>query len=783
MSLIRYEIRKILGSRTLLVTVLALLCANVFLIYVRSTQDSTPPAALRGFIRDTRSMNMDEIRVFLAERNADIDAFLMIDAYARGYFPRSGIEDALFEKYMETYRKGSYPLYTSSYEREKKFLALMESEFESADSYDEFLSDIQLQSQIYGSISIFSQSGTYNTDNINRTAEVFGKIEFREIRTFLPQKGVVTALGFRYTDIFLLACILILPAQFITAEHDNGMLSVIRTTPKGRLKTAAAKCAALALVLLVILILVYLSNFLTCAALYGGIGDLTRDIHSLPYFTLCPYNLTVIEYTALFLLLKWCVAVSLGFLVMAVMLFARRLVLGWSLSTIFLVVQFALHYLLDPLGRFGIIRTVNYITLLNVNEWFGIYRNLNLSDRAVSVSLVSFLALILFTAVFAFLFLARFSSRSLTNAVKHIETRTRKSYSRSVTLEEFYKYLVANGMWLFLLAVLAFQVQSGIRAQSYITGEEIFYRYYMENLTGPYTEEKYEWLKQEYELYRETYEMDAKKEQQIISEYEYTVFYYDNYSLYNQRSVYDTIIYSDIPYILSHKGAQFVSPYGYAVLFDLYDSRSLKETLLTCLLLCVCIPVIHTQEHTRSMVRLLTTLPLGRYKLNRTKLKLCAAVVLVITGLGMLPSFWQVARDYGLPAFFAPANSLTAFSAVPAWISVAGMYLISFLFRYFAGLFAACVVLAVSSLSGKMLVSAFSCLVLFCTVPLFAFYGFNKIKFASIYPLFAFPYLLTQQNRMFVIAFLVLFMLEISVLLYLIFGRTYIPEDAQRKGI
>ena len=66
------------------------------------------------------------------------------------------------------------------------------------------------------------------------------------------------------------------------------------------------------------------------------------------------------------------------------------------------------------------------------------------------------------------------------------------------------------------------------------------------------------------------------------------------------------------------------------------------------------------------METILCTTPLGRKRTVRAKLAVSAGVAVLIAAASCLPHFIQVLRDYGLPALFAPAMSISEFESLPA---------------------------------------------------------------------------------------------------------------------
>ena len=84
---------------------------------------------------------------------------------------------------------------------------------------------------------------------------------------------------------------LLLALILVRQERDSGLLSLVRSLPGGRLKTALAKLAAFAASLLVVLTVLYGVNLAYCSASFG-LGSLHRTIQSVPALMRCTMQIT-----------------------------------------------------------------------------------------------------------------------------------------------------------------------------------------------------------------------------------------------------------------------------------------------------------------------------------------------------------------------------------------------------------------------------------------------------------------------------------------------------------
>ena len=136
-------------------------------------------------------------------------------------------------------------------------------------AYSDFLDGVQTKASQLSGISIFQNDRTgYDLKNIELTAQVYAGLTETPIDYF-PQKGLYTAISYAFTDLILLASMLLLALILVRQERDSGLLSLVRSLPGGRLKTALAKLAAFAASLWGVLLVLYGVNLAYCSASFG----------------------------------------------------------------------------------------------------------------------------------------------------------------------------------------------------------------------------------------------------------------------------------------------------------------------------------------------------------------------------------------------------------------------------------------------------------------------------------------------------------------------------------
>ena len=602
-------------------------------------------------------------------------------------------------------------------------------------AYTDFLDGVQTKATQLAGISIFQNDKTgYDLKNIEATAKVYAGLTATEI-DYYPQKGLYTAISYAFTDLILLASMLLLALILVRQERDSGLLSLVRSLPGGRLKTALAKLAAFAASLLVVLTVLYGVNLAYCSASFG-LGSLNRTIQSVPALMRCTMQITVGQYLLRFLLAKWAGAFVMGLWVMLAALVAKRAAAGWVGALALPLAMYGIRATIPATSHWNVVKYANMVSLLQTNELLGNYRNLFWFGSPVSLPLVEWLtAAVLggslfagFCAVFAKAQLLPTAKRSLTLPFSHTTRAT------SVPREEGRKLLLMNGAAVFLAAFLAFGIYQGVTSESYLDADEIYYAYYMKHISGPWRTESYNWLTEQGKEFAPMLEVQRRV---ICGELSSDALLAYN-SLQQKYTVYQQIVQSNIQYYLKQNpGAWLVYETGYRKLFGFTGTADVQDTLLAGLLCALCFSGLFAMERKGGMDEILAATPLGRKYTAKAKLRQSTLVAAGIAFGTVLPHLWQILRDYSLPALLAPAMSISELQAVPKFITLSDLLIFWFICRFAACLCMSRITLWLGQKLGNLLPALFISAVAYCLPALLSLSGMkNGIEWLGFYPLF-----------------------------------------------
>lgn len=744
MSLFFAELRKVWGGRVFPVLLAILASANLLLLWMgtRPTAKQPPASAYRAVGVELSDKTMEEKGTYLHDKYTEIESLVKIEQYYRelaygGYGLTQYRQDnvAMFDAYEQEYTGKTYTLFTDNLNTEYRLFSRLQSEYDTVGAYSDFLDGVQTKASQLSGISIFQNDRTgYDLKNIELTAQVYAGLTETPIDYF-PQKGLYTAISYAFTDLILLASMLLLALILVRQERDSGLLSLVRSLPGGRLKTALAKLAAFAASLWGVLLVLYGVNLAYCSASFG-LGSLNRTIQSVPALMRCTMQITVGQYLLRFLLAKWAGAFVMGLWVMLAALVAKRAAAGWVGALALPLAMYGIRAAIPATSHWNVIKYANMVSLLQTNELLGNYRNLFWFGSPVSLPLVEWLTaavlggslFAIFCAVFAKAQLLPTAKRSLPLPFSHTTRAT------SVPREEGRKLLLMNGAAVFLAVFLAFGIYQGITSESYLDADEIYYAYYMKHISGPWRTESYNWLTEQGKEFAPMLEVQRRV---IGGELSSDALLAYN-SLQQKYAVYQQIVQSNIQYYLKQNpGAWLVYETGYKKLFGFTGTADVQDTLLAGLLCALCFSGLFAMERKGGMDEILAATPLGRKYTAKAKLRQSTLVAAGITLGTVLPHLWQILRDYGLPALLAPAMSISELQTVPKFITLSDLLIFWFICRFAACLCMSRITLWLGQKLGNLLPALFISAVAYCLPALLSLSGMkNGIEWLGFYPLF-----------------------------------------------
>lgn len=631
----------------------------------------------------------------------------------------------------------------------------MQYEFDTVYGYDEYIDTITERAEHIADISVFTSADNtqsdFNQKNLEKSVHDYQNVRGVQPE-YHPQKGLRTSTNYRLTDFIILFLLIFMGAALVREELDTGMIYLLRSTPKGKLVVVFHKMGVLLLSTLIITILFYGSNLLTCSIRYG-IGSPWQPIQSYAFLVQSILPFSVIEYLFAFLITKWLGLFVLSLWVVFACLLIQKPTASFAVALLFPVVSEAMRVGIAPTSQYNLLRYANIASLLQTNEILGTYRNLNIAGRPILLSSIELFAGCLYTLLLLILIGVRYTNFNIKpKRMSHFRLSTiyhrknsRKPPTR--TSHEIYKILIMNGASLVLLTFCVIQGFIAYSRPTMISPEELYLRNYLHKVEGPMNLEKYEWAKEESQRFKPIIELDNAVAAGHITDEQYQNQLARQYDLRLQYGIFQELLYQmNDKGQNPEQGRHFVYEPGYRVLLGFEGSDIALECLLTCfVIILVCSPVFAI-ENQIGMDRILQTTPLGVKCTINTKVAICTVVAVLCSALSFAPKLYWVVRDYWFSVPLSPLRSLSFYEGAPRGFPIILFLIIVLLMRILGCLAIQFTVLACSKKLGSTASTLLLSALVFCLPLLLAQFGLENAKYFGVYPLFDFPVLVSNQT-------------------------------------
>lgn len=740
MRQVKSELLKIWSRPVILIYLAGLVFANLFLLStgISTAAAGIPTAAYKALYQDLQTIPLEEQQAFLEKKLEVVQALQSINyMYQMGRTRFSATDKAILAEYGDVYRNREYSLYCNDFAHEYQFLKGILAEISDTAHYTDYLEQVQQNSIEITSYSVFAKSkDPYLMLSNQKIAEAYKHLDIEKIDIqYYPEKGLVTALNFPFSDLILFFTMLVLASVLIRQERDNGLLLLIRSTAAGRRDSAFAKMVALGLSLAPIIFIVYGGNLFFCNLTFG-LGDLNRSIQSIPTLRGCILPISIGQYLSAFLLVKWIGAVVLGVVVMLCMLLPTHVLGGCALSIAVVGSAAVIREAVSATGHLNVLKYANLASLIRTNELLGTYRVLYWFGKPISLTIVVITAGCLFLFVFSALFIVTMEYAKLLPRIAKSGSSIWKGRPTGIWKIESRKLFFMNGAVVVLTLFLLYQGYQIITARSYVTAEGQIYAEYMDTLSGPYTHETYEMLQEYHKEFKPILLLQQLRQNNVLTEDEYNlqVSVYSN--LLYKQTVFNKITSKNIFYIQEHPGAWLLDETPYKTLLVGRLERDSLDFLICSLITIFSFSGFMAMEYKNNMYKVLQATPLGRSHTIHTKYKIMLLIQIIVGLISTLPYFYEVIRDYDIHALFAPVYSVDSFLGCPPFLPLLAVVLWFPLMRVLACIALGVIVLCLSQKIKNTLFTMFVSSVVLVLPTLLAISGVDGLEWIGGYPLF-----------------------------------------------
>lgn len=470
------------------------------------------------------------------------------------------------------------------------------------------------------------------------------------------------------------AACLLLVSMLVCSELEEGTVYLLRITTHGRGRLILQKFAAGLLVLSIFVAADWCVRLLLVRAYYGS-WDGALPIQAVEGMSSCVLRFNISQMLLLYPLYMLFVCFAMYAFIFLLGLLLRQSWKTIAAGAVLYGVAWLFYERIEETSFLAWLKWLNPAAFLHIEDVLLKYRNLILFGRPVRYLYVASLFCALVLALLPFAAVWRFSG---------MQTKERQPSFRLWPLAERMAVAVTGRgrlsgaelrKWSFyqrglILCVLVLAVMVLIRPKLSLqlyTNEEIYYRRYVQEVEGPYSQEKQDTLL----AYEE--EFEALRQQLFSGEVPEGLQDYYKETLQQEPGLLLAIAYGE--YLQAHPGTGYVYEPGYLVLLGEGQGRFylLVYRLMALFLTVFLCGFLFHPEHQTGMERLIRISRTGERRTDAAKQLNVLLIGLTAAVICYIPWMYAVCSKFSLRQFSMPACSIECFERLPVWLSIGGM--------------------------------------------------------------------------------------------------------------
>lgn len=605
------------------------------------------------------------------------------------------LSDKLSDIYDETESDSGVIEYDSSLEYKIEVLEEQISSLEHILSYEEYLQGIIDNSNNLTAISIFQNTDSFASLNLEKTKNDYEKLQGTEVR-YGNYSAVSAVMNYDIVHYIIFLFIFIVVWYFFEDEK-KGLKSIFYATKNGRFGMALHRIGVLGVSSVIYTFLSYTLLFLCSFTLYGGIEDINNSIQSMEEFKDCLFNVTVLQYIFIYVLIHVVITFAMSLFVWMILLIFRNKLLSLGLLIIIVGGEAVLNFALINQSAVVFLKYENLYYFINPSEILNSYRNYMLFGHIVNCFRLFMITVVVVFIICAVICTAISVKRKpsadktkpeimLMKAVKRINAFYQYIIAKlSITGTEIYKVLIVRKGIVFIVIWL-YMIMSAVDTTSvYYMGNSVLMKEIYDGYSGPVDEGLQDYVDENKALLEqldEEYEQEFEKYEAGLCNHEELEKIENKLTTYESlRACLDTVE-KKLAYINNLKeekdiDAWFLYDKGYKIMWTgdgLYTGAGYtsQETnaLFAVILLILLLSTVFSYDRSCGMQNMLHATSGGREKLFHKKIKMsvifCFVICLVTYGIEL----YEVNKIYPLTCLNAPVQSLEFMEKFPLKISI-----------------------------------------------------------------------------------------------------------------
>ena len=607
-------------------------------------------------------------------------------------------EERLREVYTDMLLEGAEPekMYASSLRGELYLYEQILGELSQAAGYKDYVDGVLLASKRYASVSIFSSSEAEKRNAI-KTAADFEKMEDVNV-VFGGTYGVNLLLDTDLWTVMLVFVLLILTAGLLLGDLENGGIKLLRCSVYGKTPVIYGKFFAGAVLSFLFMTISFLWRLLLIGVTYGfaSWGEAIQSVHGAAG---CTLKISIWGGVGVFFIYKLMGLFTIYSLFFMLTLFFRR---GGGLFLVGIGIMlwgYGAYSYIDAASWMAKLKWLNPTAFLFSDHLLIQYRNISLFGYPISYWHIftgvcvatTFLSLGVMGVVFRNVrpIGKGIIPSGLYGRIESIVRLVTGGYTLTGYECRKWSFYGGGSCLCLIFAIGIIFIKPSISERLY-TNEEIYYKHYIKELEGDFSEEKLNYL------YDEQKRLAELESMLFMEGMEYTDAAYTYYSreLNKKDGLCAAVSYGE--YLKNNDGS-FVYDQGYEMLLGKNSGRGYLLAYRTAALLVTVLlsGMVWGIEERTGMGALISISAQGRRRIRRAKYRNILFLGAFVAFITYLPWIYRVTNVFGTEMIHASASSMRMLSGIPQKISIFGVliafYLLHMVYLWLTGAAINCV--------------------------------------------------------------------------------------------
>lgn len=528
--------------------------------------------------------------------------------------------------------------------------------------------------------------------------------------------------------IFLSLASLALYCQTFTVDKRAGMDILMHIYKKGSKPAIRAKLLFI-FSTSAVLTLIFTLTPLIIFAVFGGLSNPGIPMQLLSEFTYFRYELTVLQYLAVFCAVRWLVFVCLSL----ILAFVGKIFQSEVPSFIILTVITAVGVILCQIHSESTVYWLykfSPVNLAEVNILFDRYRGLHIFGGFGDYTWVMIGAMVLLSAIICTASILH-KPQPAVEVRRELKSTAFRKNSMSVIGTEFYKQLIAEaGVYILVGAVLAKSLISAVYYRNDPVSNEIVYMDYIGRVAGEITDDKLAYIAEEGEYINSVLsehsavmtayqngELSGTEYSRHMGKYNYARYCESAYERLEERKEY--LVSASMQY----ENVVFLYEKGIELFFN---SPIDIAALLTFIVL---ISRVFTLEYDSGFYRILRASKYGRKKVMISKLTFSVIVAAMVNIVFLIIDIGFMAHNYDVNYFNSSIMSIPGASSTD--MSILQFTVIKKAISFAGNIICSLAITAISVILEKYITTMIAvCMLIFIPITL-KYYGIGILDFVN----------------------------------------------------